>query len=103
MKKKKTIAILTIILALSAPSVFAQEFVIPEPVCSDTPEIPCPGKGKSYANAQKPMDMPELSDDTELSKSFKDLMRLSGTYVEKILEWIKNGFLEMKTFIDRMF
>lgn len=80
---------------LSAPIAFAQNYVIPEPACIDSPEIPCPGKDRSYEKAQKPVANIEYDVPTGFSKLFEYLSSLKtrvGNTLDYTIVGLKNWF-----------
>ncbi|HBM45814.1 MAG: hypothetical protein UT05_C0002G0028 [Parcubacteria group bacterium GW2011_GWF2_38_76] len=95
--KKNKIIICGLIVAslLVAPIAFAQEYVIPEPVCIDTLEIPCPDRGNSYEKAQKPTSDIKYDVPTGFSKIFDYLSGITtkiNNTLDYTIEGLKNWF-----------
>lgn len=94
-KNKIIISVLSLTFALNASTVFAQDYVIPAPECVDTVEIPCPGKGHSYENTQKPAQTLDQNAPTGLSKLFEYMSSLAtkiGDLADYTKEGLKNWF-----------
>lgn len=89
-KNKIATGLLLALLILNSPVAFAQDYVIPPPQCVDTPEIPCPNKGKSYEGAQKPVASPTYDVPTGFSKLF-DYMSSLTTKIGDLADYTKEG------------
>lgn len=95
MNKNKLVIGILLALSFSAPTAFAQDYVIPAPTCVDTPEIPCPGRGKTYDRAQKPTSASATDVPNGFSKLFNYLSSLTtkiGDLANYTKEGLKNWF-----------
>lgn len=100
-KNKIYVAILLSIIALNTPIVFAQDFVIPEPACIETPGIPCPDRNGSYEKAQKPTSAVNRDVPTGFSKVFNFLSKNIDKVVNDLRGGFKNIFDGLRNFFSK--
>lgn len=101
MNNKIYVAILLSVIILNTPIVFAQNYVIPEPVCIDTPEIPCPGRGNSYEQAQKSTSVIDTDVPTGFSKTFDSLVKNLNKVINDLMGGFRNIFDGLRKFFGK--